>query len=60
MRALIVEPSRVVASTLAALFARYGVAALANGESYDDVFHRADAAVYRAKANGRNRVESAA
>lgn len=40
--------------------ASLGVAALAPGENYDALFHRADMATYRAKANGRNRVETAA
>lgn len=37
-----------------------GIAALANGEGYDELFHRADGAMYRAKLAGRNRVETAA
>lgn len=42
-----------------AVTASIGVAALAKGESYDELFHRADGAMYRAKTNGRNRVEVA-
>lgn len=37
-----------------------GVAALANGEGYDELFQRADGAMYKAKQAGRNRVEMAA
>jgi two-component system cell cycle response regulator len=36
-----------------------GVAALAGGEGYDELFHRADGAMYRAKLAGRNCVEMA-
>lgn len=39
--------------------ASIGVATLSSGESYDDIFRRADAAAYRAKADGRNRVVTA-
>ncbi|MFZ2406655.1 MAG: diguanylate cyclase, partial [Methylobacter sp.] len=34
-----------------------GVAALGSHECYEDLFSRADAVMYRGKANGRNRVE---
>lgn len=37
--------------------ASFGVAALRDGESAEDLVARADAAMYRAKAAGRNRVE---
>jgi diguanylate cyclase (GGDEF)-like protein len=37
----------------------FGVAEIRNGESLDSLFNRVDAALYRAKNNGRNRVESA-
>lgn len=39
--------------------ASIGIAALTRGESYDELFHRADSAMYRAKLAGRNRVETA-
>jgi len=34
-----------------------GVTVLADDERYEDLFSRADAAMYRSKKNGRNRVE---
>lgn len=40
--------------------ASLGVAVVSGGETYDDLFRRADDAMYRAKMAGRNRVESAA
>jgi diguanylate cyclase (GGDEF)-like protein len=42
-----------------AVSASFGVAALAEGEDFAAVIGRADAALYRAKALGRNRVETA-
>lgn len=36
-----------------------GVAELLSGEEYDALFHRADDALYRAKAKGRNNVAAA-
>lgn len=42
------------------LTASFGVALLGAGESTDSLLHRADVAMYQAKRNGRNRVESAA
>lgn len=39
--------------------ASVGVAVLSGGETYDDLFRRADDAMYRAKMAGRNRVETA-
>lgn len=41
------------------LTASFGVATAQNGESYKDLFARADAYLYEAKFNGRNRVENA-
>lgn len=40
------------------LTASFGVATVREGESYERLFARADAALYRAKSNGRNRVEN--
>ncbi|MFA6014797.1 MAG: diguanylate cyclase [Gallionellaceae bacterium] len=39
--------------------ASIGVAALHKGETYDELFQRADSAMYRAKTEGRNRVVTA-
>ncbi|MEM8917640.1 MAG: GGDEF domain-containing protein [Pseudomonadota bacterium] len=41
------------------LTASFGVATAREGETYEQLFARADAALYRAKSNGRNRVENA-
>ncbi len=41
------------------LTASFGVATARDGESYEQLFARADAALYKAKSNGRNRVENA-
>jgi diguanylate cyclase (GGDEF)-like protein len=41
------------------LTASFGVATAHGGETYEQLFGRADAALYRAKSNGRNRVENA-
>ena len=41
------------------LTASFGVATARPGESYEQIFSRADAALYRAKSSGRNRVENA-
>ncbi len=41
------------------LTASFGVATAHDGETYEDLFARADAALYKAKSNGRNRVENA-
>lgn len=41
------------------LTASFGIATARGGESYAQLFKRADAALYRAKNNGRNRVENA-
>ncbi|AWW74267.1 GGDEF domain-containing protein [Erythrobacter sp. KY5] len=41
------------------LTASFGVATVREGESYERLFARADAALYRAKSGGRNRVENA-
>ncbi|UAB79547.1 GGDEF domain-containing protein [Erythrobacter sp. SCSIO 43205] len=41
------------------LTASFGVATAAEGETYEQLFARADAALYKAKSNGRNRVENA-
>ena len=40
------------------LTASFGVAHLRAGENYHELFGRADAALYRAKGNGRDRVEN--
>ena len=41
------------------LTASFGVATAHEGETYERLFARADAALYRAKSSGRNRVENA-
>jgi diguanylate cyclase (GGDEF)-like protein len=41
------------------LTASFGVATAQDGESYERLFARADASLYEAKSNGRNRVENA-
>ncbi|MEL7446664.1 MAG: GGDEF domain-containing protein [Pseudomonadota bacterium] len=41
------------------LTASFGVATAHEGETYEHLFARADAALYTAKSNGRNRVENA-
>jgi diguanylate cyclase (GGDEF)-like protein len=41
------------------LTASFGVATARSGETYEQLFSRADAALYRAKSSGRNRVENA-
>lgn len=41
------------------LTASFGVATARPGETYDDIFARADAALYRAKSGGRDRVANA-
>ncbi|WP_114521826.1 GGDEF domain-containing protein [Altererythrobacter sp. ZODW24] len=41
------------------LTASFGVATARDGETYEQLFARADAALYKAKSNGRNRVENA-
>lgn len=41
------------------LTASFGVATARNGETYEQLFARADTALYKAKSNGRNRVENA-
>lgn len=41
------------------LTASFGVATACEGETYERLFARADAALYRAKSTGRNRVENA-
>lgn len=41
------------------LTASFGVATVRQEESYSELFARADAALYRAKSKGRNRVETA-
>jgi len=39
--------------------ASFGIATASHGERYERLFARADAALYEAKSNGRNRVENA-
>ncbi|MEM8726679.1 MAG: GGDEF domain-containing protein, partial [Pseudomonadota bacterium] len=41
------------------LTASFGVATAQEGETYEQLFARADSALYQAKSNGRNRVENA-
>ena len=41
------------------LTASFGVATAREGETYEQLFARADAALYQAKSSGRNRVENA-
>lgn len=41
------------------LTASFGVATARDGETYEQLFARADAALYKAKSNGRNRVKNA-
>ncbi len=41
------------------LTASFGVATARDGETYEQLFARADAALYRAKSSGRDRVENA-
>tara|TARA_R110000787_G_scaffold16887_6_gene53392 strand:- start:30620 stop:31831 length:1212 start_codon:yes stop_codon:yes gene_type:complete len=41
------------------LTASFGVATARHGETYEQLFARADSALYRAKSSGRNRVENA-
>ncbi|MEP2990756.1 MAG: GGDEF domain-containing protein [Parasphingorhabdus sp.] len=41
------------------LTASFGVATAYDGETYEQLFARADAALYKAKSSGRNRVENA-
>jgi diguanylate cyclase (GGDEF)-like protein len=55
LRALIedLEPSGLLVT------ASFGVAQLRVGEGYENVFSRADSAMYEAKQDGRNRVVSA-
>ena len=45
--------------TIASVTVSVGVAQRAPGESFDGWFERADKALYKAKNNGRNRVEKA-
>ena len=49
-----IEPDMTVHSTIS-----IGVAELADGENEDQLFEKADQALYQAKQNGRNRTEKA-
>ncbi|MDR5784405.1 GGDEF domain-containing protein [Caballeronia sp. LZ065] len=51
--------SRIPAQVTISLSFSAGIAEIANGESRDDLLHRADRALYLAKSCGRNRVEVA-
>lgn len=45
-------------ATIGSMTASFGIAQYRDGESFKDTVARADTALYRAKINGRNRVES--
>lgn len=52
LRKVVEEETNITAS--------FGVASFVKGETFEDLVKRADLALYRAKQNGRNRVEGAA
>ncbi|WP_022662296.1 sensor domain-containing diguanylate cyclase [Paucidesulfovibrio longus] len=53
-----VEQSQIVCPTVCHLTTSMGVAEYLEGESLDNLTSRADEALYRAKQNGRNKVET--
>ena len=60
MRTAIAEHTVTEGNKTLGVTVSFGVAELHEREGGDDLQHRADTALYRAKAEGRNRVETAA